>query len=96
MNSKIIYDSQVEIDNEVYDSAYFSTDYESGYESPFVHNLMNQCKNLPLNPKRQLRVIKEESEFKGNDQIDINEFTGDDGINQDMIYDNPLEGSNEG
>lgn len=43
-----------------YDSAFYSTDDESGQDRSWVDNIMKQCKNLPLKVKKQLQIIKEE------------------------------------
>lgn len=62
-------------DNIAYDSAFYSTDDESGNELNFVENIVRECKNLPLKVKKQLQVIKEEAEeqmdFGFDDQMDM-------------------------
>lgn len=52
----------IDHDMQGFDSAFYSTDDESGNERSFVDNIMRECQNLPLNVKKQLQVIKEESE----------------------------------
>jgi hypothetical protein len=62
-------------DHIAYDSAFYSTDDESGNELNFVENIVRECKNLPLNVRKQLHVIKEEAEdqldFGYDDQMDM-------------------------
>jgi len=51
-----------EKETHAYDSAFYSTEDESGGEQGFVETIMRECQKLPLTIKKQLQIIKEEHE----------------------------------
>lgn len=53
-----------------YDNAFYSTDDESGNEGVFAERLLKQCKALSIKTKKQLHIIKEESEHIYQDNMD--------------------------
>ena len=53
-----------------YDSAFYSTEDESGGEQGFVETIMRECQKLPLTIKKQLQVIKEEHEVEEHPDFD--------------------------